>query len=192
MVCYSLDPENPTKSCELRGSNLRVHFKNTRETAQVIKGMHIQKATKYLKDVTLKKQCVPFRRYNGGVESNDELKGLDVDSLVIEHIQVNKAPKMRHRTYRAHGRINPYMSSPCHIEMILTEKEQIVPKPEEEWHNVDLRERNCSQLYSNEAIQRKRLGKLLNGTRQGATTLKCDGVGKLIDLRQWKRITIHT
>ena len=65
-------------------------------------------------------------------ESNAELKGLDVDSLVIEHIQVNKAPKMQRRTYRAHGRINPYMSSPCHIEMILTEKEQIVPKPEEE------------------------------------------------------------
>ena len=39
---------------------------------------------------------------------------------------------MRRRTYRTHGRINPYMSSPCHIEMILTEKEQIVPKPEEE------------------------------------------------------------
>ena len=65
-------------------------------------------------------------------ESNTELKGLDVDSLVIEHIQVNKAPKMRRRTHRAHGRINLYMSSPCHIEMILTEKEQIVPKPEEE------------------------------------------------------------
>ena len=30
-------------------------------------------------------------------ESNAELKGLDVDSLVIEHIQVNKAPKMRLR-----------------------------------------------------------------------------------------------
>ncbi|CAD7693447.1 unnamed protein product [Nyctereutes procyonoides] len=111
--------------------------------------MHIRKATKYLKDVILQKQCVPFRRYNGGVgrcaqakqwgwtqggprRSNAELKGLDVDSLVIEHIQVNKAPKMRCRTYRAHGRINPYLSSPCHIEMILTEKEQIVPKPEEE------------------------------------------------------------
>uniref|UniRef100_A0A673SU92 Large ribosomal subunit protein uL22 n=1 Tax=Suricata suricatta TaxID=37032 RepID=A0A673SU92_SURSU len=131
-------------------SNLHVHFKNTRETAQAIKGMHIRKATKYLKDVTLQKQCVP--RPNRGwtqgrwpkksaefllhmlknAESNAELKGLDVDSLVIEHIQVNKAPKMRRRTYRAHGRINPYMSSPCHIEMILTEKEQIVPKPEEE------------------------------------------------------------
>ncbi|KAB1282140.1 60S ribosomal protein L17 [Camelus dromedarius] len=65
-------------------------------------------------------------------ESNAELKGLDVDSLVIEHIQMNKAPNMQHRTYRAHGRINPYVSSPCHIEMILTEKEQIVPKPDEE------------------------------------------------------------
>ena len=31
---------------------------------------------------------------------------------------------MRRRTYRAHGRINPYMSSPCHIELILNEKEQ--------------------------------------------------------------------
>ncbi|MGH0159688.1 UNVERIFIED_CONTAM: hypothetical protein FKN15_006933 [Acipenser sinensis] len=130
MVRYSLDPENPTKSCKARGSNLRVHFKNTRETAQAIKGMHIRKASKYLKDVVVKRQCVPFRRYNGGVGRCAQ--GLDVDSLVIEHIQVNKAPKMRRRTYRAHGRINPYMSSPCHIEMILTEKEQIVPKPEEE------------------------------------------------------------
>ena len=39
-------------------------------------------------------------------------------------LQVQRAPKMRRRTYRAHGRINPYMSSPCHIEMTLVEKEQ--------------------------------------------------------------------
>ncbi|VFV21254.1 60s ribosomal protein l17-like, partial [Lynx pardinus] len=66
-------------------------------------------------------------------ESKAECKGLDAESLVIEHIQVNKVPKMRQRTCRAHGWINPpYMSSPCHIEMILTEKEQSGPKPEEE------------------------------------------------------------
>ncbi|KAM4835701.1 large ribosomal subunit protein uL22-like [Thomomys bottae] len=159
MVRYSLDPEDPTKSCKSRGSNLCVHFKNTREPAQAMQGKHMGKATKYLKEVTLKKQCVPFQHYNGGVgrcaqpkqwgwiqgrwpkksaefllhmlknaESNAELKGLDV----IEHIQVNQAPKMCHRTYRAHGRIHPYMSSPRHMEMDLTEKEQIVPKPEEE------------------------------------------------------------
>jgi large subunit ribosomal protein L17e len=41
---------------------------------------------------------------------------------------VNRAPCLRRRTYRAHGRINPYMSSPCHIEMILAEKEEVVAK----------------------------------------------------------------
>lgn len=33
----------------------------------------------------------------GNAESNAELKGWDVDSLVIEHIQVDKAPKMQPR-----------------------------------------------------------------------------------------------
>merc|ERR1711909_249635 len=42
---YSTEPENPTKSCKARGSYLRVHFKNTRETAQAIKKMHIRKQT---------------------------------------------------------------------------------------------------------------------------------------------------
>ena len=56
MVCYSLDPENPTKSRKSRGSKLRVHVKNTHETSQAIKGMHIRTARKYLKDVTLQKQ----------------------------------------------------------------------------------------------------------------------------------------
>lgn len=30
--------------------------------------------------------------------------------------------RQRRRTYRAHGRVNPYMSSPCHIELIISEK----------------------------------------------------------------------
>ncbi|XP_034198161.1 60S ribosomal protein L17-2-like [Prunus dulcis] len=64
-------------------------------------------------------------------ESNAEVKGLDVDSLIVSHIQVNQAQKQRRRTYRAHGRINPYMSSPCHIELILAEKEEPVKKEPE-------------------------------------------------------------
>ena len=39
---------------------------------------------------------------------------------------------MRRRTYRAHGRINPYMSSPCHIEVVLSEKDQVVAKGEDD------------------------------------------------------------
>ena len=53
-------PRKPHKSCRSRGSNLCVHFKNTRETTQAIKCMRIWKATKYLKDVTVNKRCVPF------------------------------------------------------------------------------------------------------------------------------------
>jgi len=53
---------------------------------------------------------------------------LDQDALVIKHIQVNQAPRQRRRTYRAHGRINPYMSSPCHIEVILSEESEAVKR----------------------------------------------------------------
>ena len=34
----------------------------------------IQKATKYLKDVTLQKQCMPFQSYNGGVGRGAQAK----------------------------------------------------------------------------------------------------------------------
>ena len=160
MTRYATEPENASKSAKARGSYLRVHFKNTRETAQAIKHMHLKRAVRYLKNVMAKKEIVPFRRFSAcagrkaqakqfhttqgrwpkksaefllqllkNAESNAEFKGLDTDHLVIESIQVNAAPKMRRRTYRAHGRINPYMSSPSHIEVILAEKEQAVLRP---------------------------------------------------------------
>ncbi|CAF1141259.1 unnamed protein product, partial [Didymodactylos carnosus] len=44
----------------------------------------------------------------------------------------NRAPKIRRRTYRAHGRINPYQSSPCHVELILSEKENIMSRTTED------------------------------------------------------------
>merc|ERR1711924_442854 len=145
------------------GVDLSVHFKNTYETAQAIKGMTLRSAQTYLEDVCEKKQCVPFRKFRGGIgrtpqakafkmsqgrwpiksakilldllrnaESNAEFKNLDTDNLTVQHIQVNAAQQGRRRTYRAHGRINAYMSSPCHVEMILQEKEEAVEKPEEE------------------------------------------------------------
>ncbi|KAL0628394.1 60S ribosomal protein L17 [Plecturocebus cupreus] len=159
MVRYSLDTENPTKSCKSRGSNLHVHFKNACETAQAIKGVHIRKAMKYLKDVTLQKPRVPFQHDNGGVGRYTQAKQWgwtqDVDSLVIEHIQVKKSPKKRRWTYRAHGRINPYVSSACHIEMILTEKKQIVPKLEEEVAQKKISQKKLKKqkLMAQEQIQ---------------------------------------
>ena len=124
-------------ACKARGSNLRVHYKNTRETVGAVRGMHLRRALAYLEAVIEKKEIIPYRRYKGDVgrhaqckafgvsqgrwpkkscefvigllknaESNADTKGLDVDSLVIQHAMCNRAPRMRRRTYRAHGRIN--------------------------------------------------------------------------------------
>eukprot|EP01129_Flabellula_baltica_P004581 TRINITY_DN159_c0_g1_i1.p1 TRINITY_DN159_c0_g1~~TRINITY_DN159_c0_g1_i1.p1 ORF type:complete len:172 (-),score=41.87 TRINITY_DN159_c0_g1_i1:27-542(-) len=156
---YSKKPENPNKSAWAKATNIRVHFKNTRETAMAVKGMNLTKAQQYLRDVIDKKQAVPFRKFTGGasrkaqgknikgcnsavrwpkksamkvldllqnLESNAEQKELDIANLQITHVQVNQAPQMRRRTYRAHGRIGPYLCSPCHIEIMVTEKESTV------------------------------------------------------------------
>lgn len=64
--------------------------------------------------------------------ANAETKGLNVESLVIDHSQVNRAPPGRRRTYRAHGRIGKYASQPCHIEIILKVKESGVEKMEDD------------------------------------------------------------
>merc|ERR1712216_439679 len=156
---YARTLENEAESCKARGSHLRVHFKNTRETCHAIRGMMLKKAQSYLQHVVEKTEAIPFRRYCGGVgrtgqaknagstngrarwpkksaefvlnllsnaEANAELKSLDMDKLFVAHAQVNKAVLNRRRTYRAHGRINPYMSSPCHVEVILSQKETTV------------------------------------------------------------------
>jgi len=159
MTNYSYQPENTDKSCKASGNYLRVHFKNTRETAMAVRGMRLTKAFAYLNNVLGHKQCVPFRRFNGHVgrcaqakqfgttqgrwpeksvrfvldllenaKSNAKARNLDEDSLVISHVQVNQAPKHRRRTYRAHGRITPYMSSPCHIQFVLEEESKPVPR----------------------------------------------------------------
>ena len=83
-----------------------------------------QKATKIILDLVK------------NAEANAEVKGLDLDNLVITHIQTNRAPKQRRRTYRAHGRINAYMSNPTHVELILSEKEAAVAKSQEDENRV--------------------------------------------------------
>lgn len=60
--------------------------------------------------------------------ANAETKGLDVDKCVINHVAVNRAVQGRRRTYRAHGRITPYLSSNCHIEFQCVEKATGVQK----------------------------------------------------------------
>lgn len=161
MVRYSTEPADPEKSCKVRGVNLKVHYKNTRETVHAIKKKTISEAIRYLNDVLEHKDIIPFRRHNGGVGRHAQAKkyktsqgrwpkksclviknllsqlsdcgqkiNISPDALVISHAQVNRAPKRRRRTYRAHGRINPYMGNPCHVELIASAKQDEVEKGE--------------------------------------------------------------
>jgi ribosomal protein uL22 len=73
-VKYAREPDNGTKSCKARGSDLRVHFKNTRETAFALKKLQLQAAKQYLEDVLEHKRAVPFRRFCGGVGRTAQAK----------------------------------------------------------------------------------------------------------------------
>jgi ribosomal protein L22 len=64
----------------------------------------------------------------GNAEANAKFKNLKEDSLYVKHVSCNMAPKGRRRTYRAHGRIGPYMSTPSHIEIVLAEAHEAVAK----------------------------------------------------------------
>ncbi|KAI8871949.1 60S ribosomal protein L17-A [Ramicandelaber brevisporus] len=160
MVRYNVTPANSEKVAYARGAYIRVHFKNTRETAAAIKGKSLLGAIKFLEDVKAHKRAVPFTRYNGGVgrtaqvnqvkgvtqgrwpvkscevllnllnnaKANATTKGLDVEKTSVEHIQINYAPELRRRTYRAHGRIGPYVSQQIHAELMVQEADAEVEK----------------------------------------------------------------
>ena len=78
--------------------------------------------------------------------ANAEAKDLDVSNLYVSHAQANRAIKQRRRTYRAHGRIGPYMANPAHIELILTEKQESVKKGEDSKKIVKVTRKRQAQL----------------------------------------------
>ncbi|KAG8342745.1 putative 60S ribosomal protein L17 [Trypanosoma vivax] len=160
MVHYSRKPRVSSKTAKAKISDLRCHFKNTFETANVVKGMPLRKAQQLYRQVLAKTRCIPFKRYNGKIgrtaqakewsqtkgrwprksvvamlsllknaEANALEKGLDPNKMVIKHVQVDEAPRMRRRTFRAHGRITPYMSSPCHVQLFIIQPQEHVPVP---------------------------------------------------------------
>lgn len=157
MVKYSRQPAEPTKSAKSKVKDMRVHYKNTYNTALMVKGMRIKKAISYMDQVLEHKAIIGFRKHYGqrhaqckmvgfntgrwpeksvkavkelliNLKANSETKGLDTDKCVITHVVVQRAQQGRRRTYRAHGRVTPYLSSNCHIEFHCTEKNAGVAK----------------------------------------------------------------
>jgi large subunit ribosomal protein L17e len=54
-------------AAKARADDLRVHFKNTFETARAVKGLKLKKAIKYMEDVLEHKQVIPYKRHTGHV-----------------------------------------------------------------------------------------------------------------------------
>jgi len=91
--------------------------------------------------------CKVHKHYNGrfpeksvrhvmgllkNLKSNAESKGLDVERCQISHVATQRAVNGRRRTYRAHGRISPYLASNCHVEFHLVEKNKEVERADKQ------------------------------------------------------------
>jgi large subunit ribosomal protein L17e len=158
--CY-----NPThsKHAKAKAERVRVHFKNTVQVANAIRGMSLFRAKRYLNNVLRHIEAVPFKGpFNGGpgrhaqaknwkvsqcrwptksvramleilrnAEANAKNRSLTRSKLYIAHVHVNKAALIRRRTFRAHGRINAYMCTPSHIELVLEERQTTTKAPKQ-------------------------------------------------------------
>ncbi len=148
IISEELDPEKTVKAS---GREIRVSHKHAREVCKSIKGMMLDKAKDYLRDVTEEKKAIPFRRYNKksghrhglekaaagrypikaaakilkileGAQANAENKGLDVDKLRIIHAVAYPGMKVKRFTPRAHGRASPKVDILSHVEVVLAEQ----------------------------------------------------------------------
>ena len=150
---YSIIEEmlNPEKTAKASGRELKISRKASREVCKAIKGMMLNSAKQYLRDVMVKKKAVPYKRYakklphrHGLVnamagrypikaaqqilgvleaaQSNAENKGLDVDRLRIMHAAAYPGMKLKRFKPRAQGRASPKFDTTTHVEIVLDEK----------------------------------------------------------------------
>jgi large subunit ribosomal protein L22 len=150
---YSIIEEmlNPEKTAKASGRELKISHKAAREVCKAIKGMMLNDAKQYLRDVAAKKKAIPYTRYNKklphrhgliktfagrypikasqqildvleSAQSNAENKGLDVDRLRIMHAAAYQGIKLKRYTPRAHGRASPKYDTTTHVEIVLDEK----------------------------------------------------------------------
>jgi large subunit ribosomal protein L22 len=142
---------NPEKTAKASGRELKISHKAAREVCKAIKGMMLNDAKQYLRDVTAKKKAIPYTRYNKklphrhgliktfagrypikasqqildvleSAQSNAENKGLDVDRLRIIHAAAYQGIKLKRYMPRAHGRASPKYDTTTHVEIVLDEK----------------------------------------------------------------------
>jgi large subunit ribosomal protein L22 len=71
MKGYSVDLD-PESTARARGKDLRVSYKNSIEICNVIRGMAVEDAKKYLENVMAKRTPVPFLKHKGHISTARE------------------------------------------------------------------------------------------------------------------------
>ncbi len=150
---YSIIDEmlNEEKTAKASGRELKISHKAAREVCHHIKGMMLNDAKQYLRDVQAKKKSIPYTRYNKklphrhgltnsfsgrypikasaqilnvlqSAQANAENKSLDVDRLRIIHAAAYQGVKLKRYKPRAQGRSSPKFDTTTHVEIVLDEK----------------------------------------------------------------------
>lgn len=158
---YSITGLEPERTVKASGRELRISHKAAREICNVIKGMKLDQAKRFLRLVIAKKQPVPFKRFRKKVghkgqlqkadagkypvkaakkilevlknaEANAENKGLDVENLRIIHASAYPGMKIKRYQPRAFGRSSPRFETLTHVEIVLEQPEMPSSMEEEE------------------------------------------------------------
>ncbi|MEM2281028.1 MAG: 50S ribosomal protein L22 [Candidatus Bathyarchaeia archaeon] len=154
---YSIPEEalDPEKTVKASGREVRVSHKAAREICKTIKGMTLNEAKRFLRDVIAKRKAVPFTRYKKkaahrhglekayagrypvkaaqqilkilkNAEANAENKGLDTERLKIIHASAYPGMKIKRYMPRAFGRATPKFETLTHVELVLEEQPEAV------------------------------------------------------------------
>lgn len=148
---YSFNPKDEERAARAYGRELHVSPKYASEICRELRGMKLKGARAFLEDVINMSRPVPIRRFKKGVahrrglrkayagrypvkaakmimkvlnsaESNAEYTGVDVESLRISHISVNRGRIIRGFRPRAFGRATPHNTPTSNIQVVLEEK----------------------------------------------------------------------
>ncbi|MBS7639245.1 MAG: 50S ribosomal protein L22 [Candidatus Bathyarchaeia archaeon] len=145
---YSIVGLDPANTAKASGRELRISPKAAREVCAAIKGMMLDEAKEFLRQVIAKRRAVPYRRYKKklphrrglqkamagrypvkaatkilevleSAEANAEYKGLDTERLKVIHAAAYPGAKIRRYMPRAFGRATPKFETLCHVEIVL-------------------------------------------------------------------------
>lgn len=101
----------------------RISAQKARLVADQIRGLKISKALEVLTFSPKKAAVIIKKVVNSAIANAEHNDGLDIDSLVVGTIYVDKASSMKRFSARAKGRGDRIEKQTCHITVILTSQE---------------------------------------------------------------------